>query len=79
MRQNEYLWSKGLIKGWSNTNFYFQKDIIPPGIHAASRVLGIAMEYFQNACFIYCLQNEMSNTHLQNFLKTRNSFSSKFE
>ena len=25
-------------------------DIIPPGIRAASRGLGIAMQYFQNAC-----------------------------
>ena len=25
-------------------------DIIPPGIHIASRGLGIAMHYFQNAC-----------------------------
>ena len=26
-------------------------DIIPPGIHTASRGLGIAMQYFQNACY----------------------------
>ena len=27
-----------------------KKDIIPPGTHAAGRGLGIAMQYFQNAC-----------------------------
>ena len=39
------------LKGWSNTFFYFKKDMIPPGIHTAGRRLGIAMQYFQNACF----------------------------
>ena len=33
-------------KGWLN------KDIIPPGIHTAGRGLGIAMQYFQNACYL---------------------------
>ena len=38
------------LKGCSNTFFYFENDIIPPGIHTAGKGLGIAMQYFQNAC-----------------------------
>ena len=33
------------------------KDIIPPGMHTAGRGLGIAMQYFQNACFARFLQS----------------------
>ena len=31
---------------------------MPPGIHTASRGLGIAMQYFQNACFSTCRYEE---------------------
>ena len=48
--------------GWSNTFFYFQKDIIPPGIHTAGIGLGIAMQHFQNACYFKCTLNKMSST-----------------
>ena len=41
-----------ILKGDQIPSFTSKKDIMPPRIHAAGRGLGVAMQYFQNACLI---------------------------